>query len=167
MASAFHTAQAASARCILLVSARSGDGKTHFSRCLQRHADVVTDEPFQVLPFSVTSTWSEPVHRDSGYLWVDGVSLLEGEGAAVLTPVVRASFDGALLVARGMVTTRAQVAECASQLRTLDMPVLGGVWNSLECPGPAETIHAFKAGLRTWPPRLPPGVFARQIRRSS
>lgn len=164
VARAFQVAQSADARRILLVSAHSGDGKSHFARCIQRHAGVVTDEPFEVASFTTLRPQQE---IDYGYLWVDGVSLLEGEGAAALTPAVRASFDGALLVARGMVTTRAEVADCGDQLRILGMRLLGGVWNELECPSPAETLHSIKAGLRTWPPRFPPGVIARQFRRSS
>lgn len=164
VARAFHAAQSADARRILLVSAHAGDGKTHFAGCIQRHASVVTDEPFQVQSFA---TFRPQGDVESGYVWVDGVALLEGEGAAALTPAVRASFDGALLVARGMVTTRAEVADCAEQLRILGMPMLGGVWNEIECPSPAEALHNIKAGLRTWPPQLPPGVIARQFRRSS
>jgi chloramphenicol 3-O-phosphotransferase len=164
VAQAFHTAHAANARRILLVSAHTGDGKSHLAKCIQQHASVVTDEPFQVLSFATLCPQEE---IDYGYVWVDGVALLEGEGAAVLTPAVRASFDGVLLIARGMVTTRAELAECADRLRTLDMPVLGGVWNAVDCPPPAEVVRAFREGLRTWPPQLPPGVFARQFRRSS
>jgi hypothetical protein len=92
---------------------------------------------------------------------------LEGEGAAVLTPSIRASLDGALLLARGMVTTRAELRECADRLRVLGMPVLGGVWNDVACPPPMETARDFANGFRTWPPQLPPGVFARRLRGSS
>lgn len=164
VARALHAAQSVNARRILLVSPHSGDGKSHFARCLQEHASVVTGEPLQVLSFT---TLQPQEQMDHGYVWVDGVALLEGEGAAVLTPAVRSSFDGALLVARGMGTTRAEVAECAEQLRILGMQLIGGVWNELECPTPAETFRAIKAGLREWPPQLPPGVITRQLRRSS
>jgi len=164
VARAFHSAQDADARRILLVSARSGEGKTHFARCIQRHASVVTDEPCEVQNFS--SRWLADESR-TGYVWVDGVALLEGAGAGVLTPSVRAPFDGAFFIARGLVTTRAELGECGERLRALDMPVLGGIWNSFECPPPAEAVRALKEGLRRWPPRLPPGVFARQTRRSS
>ena len=161
VARAFNAAQAADARRILLVSAHLGDGKTHFARCVQRHASAVTDEPFEIEPFGPPRPRSE---SSNGYVWVDGVALLEGDGAAVLAPAVRASVDGALLVARGMVTTRAEVADCAAQLRTLGMRVLGGIWNDFDCPPPAETLRTIRTGLRTWPPQLPPGVFTRQFR---
>jgi hypothetical protein len=161
VARAFHAAEAVGARRILLVSAHSGDGKTHFARCVQRHASAVTDEPFEVEAFGPPRPSAE---RSTGYVWVDGVALLEGDGAAVLAPAVRASVDGALLVARGMVTTRAEVADCAAQLRVLGMQVLGGVWNDSDCAPPAETLRAFREGLRTWPPQLPPGVLPRQFR---
>jgi len=161
VARAFDVAQAAGARRILLVSARTGDGKSHFARCVQRHASAVTDEPFEVWPFGPPQARAE---SSAGYVWVDGVALLEGDGAAVLAPAVRASVDGALLVARGMVTTRAEVADCAALLRTLGMRVLGGIWNDSDCPPPAETLRTIRAGLRTWPPQLPPGVFTRQFR---
>lgn len=164
MASACHAAQSAGARRILLVSAHSGAGKTNLARCILRHANVVTDEPFQVQPFG--TPWLPPEDA-RGYVWIDGLALLEGEGAAALKPSIRASFDAVLLVARGMVTTRAQVADCADQLRTLGMHVLGGVWNEFECPPRAETLRIVKAGLRKWPPRFPPGVFNQQVRRSS
>ncbi|MFW2388172.1 MAG: hypothetical protein ACN4G0_07545, partial [Polyangiales bacterium] len=164
VARALHAAQSADARRILLVSPHTGDGKTHFAGCLQQHASLVTDEPLQVQSF--TTLQPQP-KLDHGYVWVDGVSLLEGQGAAVLTPAVRSSFDGALLIARGMGTNRAEVAECAEQLRILGMPMIGGVWNELECPTPAETFRTIKAGLRTWPPKFPPGVITRQFRRSS
>ncbi len=163
VARAFHDAQAADARRILLVSARTGDGKTYFARCVQRHASVVIDEPCEVQTFSPRWLAEESSH---GYVWVDGVALLEGAGAAVLTPSVRSWFDGVVFIARGMVTTRAELTECAERLRNLEMPVLGGIWNSYDCPPPAEAVRAFKEGLRTWPPRFPPGVLARQIRRS-
>jgi hypothetical protein len=164
VARAFQSAESANARRILLVSARSGDGKSHFARCVQRHANVVTDEPCEVQSFSPRGLADE---NRKGYVWVDGIALLEGAGAGVLTPSVRASFDGALFVARGLVTTRAELAECGERLRVLGMPVLGGIWNSFECPPPAEAVRSVKEGLRTWPPRLPRGVFARQTRRSS
>jgi Mrp family chromosome partitioning ATPase len=164
VARAFQSARGANARRILLVSARSGDGKSHFARCIQRHANVVTNEPCEVQSFSPRWPADE---NGKGYVWVDGVALLEGAGAGVLRPSVRASFHGVLFVARGLVTTRAELAECGERLRTLEMPVLGGIWNSFECPPPAEAVRAFKEGLRTWPPRFPPGVFARQTRRSS
>lgn len=161
VARAFNAAQAADARRILLVSAHTGDGKTHFARCIQRHASAVTDQPFEIQPFGPPRPHAD---ASNGYVWVDGVALLEGDGAAVLAPAVRASVDGALLVARGMVTTRAEVADCAAQLRTLGMRVLGGIWNNSDCPPPAETLRTIRAGLRTWPPQLPPGVFTRQFR---
>lgn len=164
VARALQTAEAAKARRILLASARTGDGKTHLARCIERYASVVTDEPFEVETFDSPSSRSE---QAGGYVWVDGVALLEGEGAAALTPSIRASLDGALLVARGMVTTRAELRECADRLRVLGMPVLGGVWNDVACPPPSETVRAFADGLRTWPPRLPPGVFVRYLRGSS
>ncbi len=170
VARVFGAAQSANAHRILLVSAHSGDGKTHFARCIQRHASAVTNETSMVQSFTAPLSkaelepTAEPAH---GYVWVDGLALLEGEGAAALTPSVRANFDGALLIARGMTTTRAQVAACADQLRVLGLPMLGGVWNELECPSPAETLRRIKAGLRTWPPQLPPGVITRQLRRSS
>jgi hypothetical protein len=163
VARAFHAADSADARRILLVSARSGDGKTHFAQCILRHASVVTDAPYQVKAFATRDPREESNH---GYVWVDGVALLEGEGPAALTPSVRSSIDGALLVVRGMVTTRAQVADCADRLSALGVRVLGGVWNEFDCPPPAETLRIIKAGLWTWPPRFPPGVFTRQIGRS-
>jgi hypothetical protein len=164
VARAFRTAQDAQARRILLASARTGDGKSHLARCIEQYADVVTDEHFEVAALSSRSSRPE---AENGYVWVDGVALLEGEGAAALTPAIRATLDGALLVARGMVTTRAELRECAERLRVLGMPVLGGVWNDVACPPPMETVRAFADGFRTWPPRLPPGVFVRQIRGSS
>lgn len=165
VASAFHTVQAANARRILLVSAHAGDGKSRFARCIQRYASVVTDEPCTVVSRSSVRLPQGPMEH--GYLWVDGLALLEGEGGAVLSPAVRASLDGAVLIGRGMATTRNELAECAGQLRDLNIPVLGGVWNAVECQTPVEMARAFREGLRQWPPQLPPGVFARQFRRSS
>lgn len=86
------------------------------------------------------------------------------DGAAVLAPAVRASVDGALLVARGMVTTRAEVADCSAQLQVLGLQMIGGVWNDSDCVPPAETLRSFREGLRSWPPQLPPGVLPRQFR---
>ncbi|MGB5285772.1 MAG: hypothetical protein WCB63_06180 [Polyangiales bacterium] len=164
VARAFHTVQSADARRILLVSAHSGEGKTHFAQCIARHASTVTDEPIQVEVFATAPPLAERTH---GYVWVDGVSLLEGQGAAALTPSVRASFDGALLVARGMVTTREQVANCADELSIRGVRVLGGVWNEFDCPPPAQTLRMLKAGLWRWPPPFPRRAFTRQTRRSS
>ena len=161
VARAFRTAQDAQARRILLASARTGDGKSHLARCIEQYGDVVTDEHFEVAALSSRSSRPE---AEKAYVWADGVALREGEGAAALTPAIRATLDGALLVARGMVTTRAELRECAERLRVLGMPVLGGVWNDVACPPPMETVRAFANGFRTWPPRLPPGVFVRQIR---
>lgn len=163
VARAFHMTLSANARRILLVSPLPGDGKTHLAHCILRHANVVTDEQVRVLALESLPSRAETA---TGYVWVDGVSLLDGAGAAALTPAMRAWFHGALLVVRGMVTTREQVRECAEQLRILGMDVLGGVWNERDCPPPAETLLALQEGLRTWPPRLPPGFFARQFRRS-
>ena len=164
VARAFQAAQAANARRILLASAHAGDGKTHLARCIERHASAVSDAHFEIRAFSAQPSFTD---RSDGYVWVDGVALLEAEGAAALTPAVRASLDGALLVARGMVTTRDELRECADRLRVLGMPVLGGVWNEFGCLSPIETLRAFVGGLRTWPPKLPPGVFVREIRSSS
>lgn len=164
MAGAFHAASLANARRILLVSARSGDGKTQFARCILRHASAVTDLPVRVKTIAMVDPHTESNH---GYVWVDGLALLEGEGPAALTPAVRAYLDGALLVARGMLTTRAEVADCADQLRNLGVPVLGGVWNEFDCPPVAEALHNVRAGLWSWPPRFPPRVSARHFRRSS
>jgi hypothetical protein len=161
VARAFHAAQTAGARRILLVSAHVGDGKTHFARCIQRHASAVTAEPFEVEAFGPPKPRAE---RSTGYVWVDGVALLEGDGAAVLAPAVRASVDGALLVARGMVTTRAEVADCSAQLQVLGLQMIGGVWNDSDCVPPAETLRSFREGLLSWPPQLPPGVLPRQFR---
>lgn len=164
MARAFHATRAANARRILLVSALPGEGKTHLAYCILRHAAVATDEEVQV---RALESLRPKMETPTGYIWIDGASLLEGEGAAALTPAVRAWFHGALFVARGMVTTRAQVMDCADQLRILGIDVLGGVWNEIDCPPPAETVRSLKKGFLTWPPRLPPGVLARQFRRSS
>lgn len=164
VARAFQTAEGAQARRILLASPRTGDGKSHLAECIEKYANLVTDEPLEVESFG---SWSYRREQPEGYVWVDGVAVLEGEGAAVLTPSIRASLDGALLLARGMVTTRAELRECADRLRVLGMPVLGGVWNDVACPPPMETARDFAKGLRTWPPQLPPGVFARHLRGSS
>ena len=167
VARAFHTAQAAGARSILLVSARSGDGKTHFAKCLQRQASAVTAEASEVLSFEAMreaiqpGPW-QPGPDLRGYRWVDGISLLDGAGTLALTPTLRASLDGAFLIARGMVTTRAEASYCAKQLDILGIPVLGGVWNTFECPPPGQAIRVFFQGLWKWPPRLPPGSVSRQ-----
>jgi len=169
VARAFHAADAADARRILLVSAHSRDGKSHFARCISRHASVVTDAPVQVHAFAMPHLEAEGQHGHvhHGYVWVDGVALLEGEGPAELTPAVRAYFDGALFITRGMVTTRAEVADCADRLRILGMRMLGGVWNEYDCPPVAEAVRIVKAGLFSWPPRFPFGVSTPQIRRPS
>ncbi len=164
VARAFQSAEQANARRILLASARTGDGKSEFARCIERYAHVVSDQPIRVCSFSAQRWQEEP---SEGFVWVDGVALLEGGGAAALTPAVREHLDGALLIARGMVTTREQLRECAERLRVLGMPVLGGVWNDVACRPPLETLQAFVDGFRTWPPKLPPGVFVREARSSS
>lgn len=164
VARAFHAVESAGARRVLLVSAYSGDGKTHFAQSIVRHASTVTDEPIEVQNFATAPPQAERLH---GYVWVDGVSLLEGQGAAALTPTVRASFDGALFIARGMVTTREEIANCAEELHIRGIPVLGGIWNEFDCPPPAETIRIMKAGLWTWPRPFSRGVVARQTPRSS
>jgi len=160
VARAFHTAQAANARCILLVSARSGDGKTHFADCIKRQASAVTTEQSEVLTFEAMRDATQPGPWQPGpdrrvFRWIDGVALLDGAGTLALTPALRASFDGALLVARGMVTTRAEAEYCAKQLGILGIPVLGGVWNTFDCPPPSEVIRGFFSGMWRWPRRLP------------
>jgi hypothetical protein len=164
VARAFQAAEAANARRILLASARTGDGKTHLSRCIERCASAVSEERCEIRDFAERPLGED---RADGYVWVDGVALLEAEGAASLTPSVRASLDGAFLVARGMLTTREELRECADRLRVLGLPVLGGIWNEFGCPSPMETLRGFADGLRRWPPKLPPGVFVREIRSSS
>ena len=164
VARAHQAAQASNARRILLASPRSGDGKTHLADCIERYASVVSDEHFEIRPLAA-QPWRK--EQPDGYVWVDGVALLEAEGAVALTPAVRASLDGALLVARGMLTTREELRECADRLRVLGVPVLGGVWNEFGCPSPVETVRAFVDGLRSWPPKLPPGVFVREMGSSS
>lgn len=177
VARAFDTADSADARRILLVSAHSGDGKSYFARCLAQHATVVTDAPVRVQSLATAelqagghgrgpSVEGDLVAYLNGYVWIDGLALLEGQGPAALTPSVRASIDGALVVVRGMVTTRAEVEDCADRLRSLGVPVLGGVWNESDYPPVAEAVRSIGAGLWSWPPRLPPRMSARQFRRS-
>jgi len=175
VARAFHAAALAGARRILLVSAHSGDGKSRFADCILRHASVITDAPVGVQ--TLTSAWLQTEEaqlygggqRDPyqhGYVWIDGLALLEGEGPAVLTPALRGSLDGAILVARGMVTTRAQVADCADRLRMLGVPLLGGIWNDLDCPPVAEVLRRITTGRWTWPPRWRTRQPTRQVQRS-
>ena len=170
MARAFRAAEAADASRVLLVSPRSGDGKTHFASCVLRHASVVTDVPFQVKPFEAVDPHAQVAFHlqkyVDGYVWVDGLALLEGRGPLALTPAVRTYFDGVLLVARGMVTTRDEVAQCAEQLGSLGMKVFGAIWNEFDCPPIPEAVQRIKKGLWSWPPRFPAGVYTGPVRRS-
>lgn len=139
----YQAAREADARRILIASAHSGDGKSHLGRCIQHYASLVSDEAIFVRSFS-KQQWET---RDTdAYVWVDGLALLENEGAAALSPSIRSSLDGAIIVARGMHTTRAQVRECAEALRGVGLPVLGGVWNELSSPSPRESLAGLMFG---------------------
>lgn len=163
VARAFHAADQAKARRILLVSAHNGDGKSSLARCIARHASSVTDEPVELRELRT----SEPLpESDRGYTWVDGLALLEGEGACALFPSFRASLDGALFVARGMATTRAELTECAERLEVLGVRLLGGVWNEQEHPPAAEALSAIKGDFRKRPLGFLPAFLSRQFRRT-
>lgn len=166
VARAFQAADQIDARRIVLVSAYRGEGKTHLSRCIERHASVVTDEPVAIVALDSGVTKSLREH-DHGYVWIDGLTLLEGQGASMLTPSLRASIDGALLVVRGMATTRAEVTECAERLRVLEVPLIGGVWNERDHPPAPEALSKLRDDLRKWRRRMLPQFLSRQTRRSS
>lgn len=163
VARAFHAADQAKARRILLVSAHQGDGKSHLARCIARHARSVTDQPVELLGLEGAEPLSE---CEQGYVWVDGLALLEGEGACALYPSFRASLDGALFVARGMATTRAELAECSERLEVLGVRLLGGVWNEYDHPPAAEALSEIKNELWKRPLGFLPGFLGRQFRRT-
>ena len=162
VARTFQVADQAKARRILLVSAHHGDGKSHLARCIARHASAVTEEPVE---FRALQNRDPLPACERGYTWLDGLALLEGEGACVLTPSFRASIDGAVFVARGMATTRAEVAECAERLKVLGVPLLGGVWNERDHPPAAEALSSVKSEISKRAPRFLPAFLTRQIRR--
>jgi hypothetical protein len=139
----FQAARSADARRILIASAHSGDGKSHLGRCIQHYASLVSDEAIFVRSFS-KQQWE--TRDNDAYVWVDGLALLENEGAAKLSPTIRSSLDGAIIVARGMHTTRAQLRECAEALRGVGIPLLGGVWNELSSPSPRESLAGLMFG---------------------
>ena len=170
VAKAFHACELSKARRIILVSAHSGDGKTYLANCISRHAGFVTERPVRVETLLVVRHLRIEGSGDEdadGFLWVDGLSLLDGEGASALTPGLRDWLDGALLVARGMVTTRREVADCADRLRMLGVPVLGGVWNDVDCPTVAEALRRAKRRFSIRRPRLADATQRQEVPRSS
>jgi len=161
VASAFQAADLAGARRVLLVSANPGDGKSHLARCILRHATTVTDAGVRICTLQDLGC-----HEDEGYLWVDGLTLLEEPGPRLLTPSVRASLDGALLVARGMATTRREIEECGQRLRALGLDPLGGIWNECDHPPASEALRGLRSSISDWSRRFMPGSFMRAPRRS-
>ena len=163
VARVFQAADQSNARRVLLASPYEGDGKSHLARCILRHSSVVTEEPSEVLALGAV----ESSQDKKGYLWFDGLALLEGEGASALTPSIRASLDGAIVVVRGMATTRDELADCAERLQVLGLPLLGGVWNERDHPPADEVLSDLKSALRKWPSRRRPGFLNRQTRSSA
>ncbi len=164
VARAFQAADQAGARRVLLVSANPGDGKSHLAGCILRHAATVTDA--QVRVQTLPALQDLGCDEDDAYLWVDGLTLLEEPGPRLLTPSVRASLHGALLIARGMATTRREIEECGQRLRALGLNPLGGIWNECDHPPASEALRGLRSSVSGWSRRLVPGALVRTARRS-
>ncbi len=163
VASAWQAARLANARRVLLVSAHSGDGKTHFTRCVLRHWSTISDYPVRIETFP----FIEPSSASESVIWIDGLALMEGQGPSALSPRVRGSIDAALFIARGMVTTRAEAAECADRLSKLDVPLLGGIWNEFDCAPVDKAVRKIWSNFFSWPPRFPHSISSSSAERSS
>ena len=164
VARAFQAADQGDARRVLLVSANPGDGKSHLAQCIVRHAATVTDAAVRV--HNLTALQDPGFAPDDGYLWIDGLTLLDEPGPRLLTPSVRASLHGALLVARGMRTTRRDIEESGERLRALGLRPLGGIWNECDHPPAAEALRELRSSVSGWTRRLLPDALVRTVRRS-
>ncbi len=131
-------------RFILVVSARSGDGKSHLFHTLESTLAVAEPQNWCFIDVVTAATVSPSDFPEPCRVVIDGAALLDGDGGIDLDAQWMAALDGALIVLLAGRTTEDEVTQLRSRLDALEIPPVGVVWNDRDDRGLPSLLGALR-----------------------
>ena len=131
-------------RCILVVSARSGDGKTFLFETLESVLAAADPDAWRFLDLRQAAHASPADFAAPARVVIDGASMLDGDGGIQLNAEWMEALDGALIVLLAGRTTEDEVAQLRARLDALEIPPVGVVWNDRDDRGMPSLLQALK-----------------------
>jgi len=131
-------------RFILVVSARSGDGKSHLFHTLESVLTVAEPTSWRFLDVEDAAEFSPSTIPAPCRVVLDGAALLDGDGGIALNEEWMNALDGALIVLLAGRTTEDEVAQLRARLDALEIPPVGVVWNDRDDRGLPSLLGALK-----------------------
>jgi Mrp family chromosome partitioning ATPase len=131
-------------RHILVVSARSGDGKTHLFHTLESVLAVAEPQAWCFIDAETASEVRPGDFPAPCRVLIDGAALLDGDGGIPLDDEWMTAVDGALIVLLAGRTTEDEVAQLRARLDALEIPPVGVVWNDRDDRGLPSLLGALK-----------------------
>ena len=149
-------------RFILVVSARSGDGKSHLFHTLESVLTVAEPTAWRFLDVDGAEEFSPTDIPAPGRVVIDGAALLDGDGGIQLNEEWMNALDGALIVLLAGRTTEDEVAKLRARLDALEIPPVGVVWNDRDDRGLPSLLGALKRRAAAVRQMLPGSRAARE-----
>jgi Mrp family chromosome partitioning ATPase len=131
-------------RYILVVSARSGDGKSHLFSTLESVLAVAEPQAWCFLDVNAAAEVSPSDFQAPCRVVIDGAALLDGDGGIELNEEWMSALDGALIILLAGRTTEDEVAQLRARLDALEIPPVGVVWNDRDDRGLPSLLGALK-----------------------
>lgn len=131
-------------RHVLIVSARSGDGKSHLFRTLAAVLGTAEPDAWRFLDLEGASRCSPGDLPAGCRVILDGAALLDGDGGIRLDEEWMGALDGALIVLLAGRTTEDEVAHLRARLDALEIPPVGVVWNDRDDAGLPSLLGALR-----------------------
>jgi len=131
-------------RFILVVSARTGDGKSYLFHTLRSVLSVAEPEAWRFLDVDDAARFSPSDIPAPCRAVIDGAALLDGDGGIRLNDEWMSALDGALIVLLAGRTTEEEVAQLRSRLDGLEIPPVGVVWNDRDDRGLPSLLGALR-----------------------
>lgn len=131
-------------RYILIVSACSGDGKSHLFQTLESVLAVAEPDQWAFLDVLQAAHASPSDFAAPVRVVIDGAALLDGDGGILLNSEWMEALDGALIVLLAGRTKEDEVALLRARLDALEIPPVGVVWNDRDDRGIPSLLGALK-----------------------
>ena len=149
-------------RFILVVSARSGDGKSHLFQTLESVLAVAEPTAWRFLDVEDAADFPPSSIPAPCRVVLDGAALLDGDGGIALDDEWMNALDGALIVLLAGRTTEDEVAQLRARLDALEIPPVGVVWNDRDDRGLPSLLGALKRRASAVRQIFPGGKAARE-----
>jgi len=147
-----YCAQQAGACIVLVTSAHRGEGKTHLLEVLARRAPRISAHTLATGPANHLYRELESGRLVADLCFMECPALLDDPEGDDPNPALWGAVDGAVIVALGHTTTRADLRTCQERLKALGVRPLGVVWNEHEHPPPDVLWQTILRRITQWWP---------------